>query len=237
VVAVTRGAVAQVRGTVVPLRGDDIDTDRIIPARFVKSTPYDELGRCVLADDRAEAARSGKVHPFDADPFRDARILVVEANFGCGSSREHAVAALAGWGVAAVVGCSFSNIFAANALANGIPCVSTDRPSVQRLMGLTERCPSTAVTVDIDRLEVSVAEGGWTVAVTLPPGGRSRLLDGSWDPLERLLANSRKVAEVAAALPYLAWKCPDEEPSRYKTTNPYKTPSTEREIHHVRPGI
>lgn len=200
-------AVRAVGGTAVVLRGDDIDTDRIIPARFVKTSPWAELGRHVFADDRAAERAVGRVHPFDDPVYAGATVLLAGENFGCGSSREHAVAALTGWGVGAVVGCSFSTIFAANALANGVPCAVLPAAEVHRLMRLVRSQPDTVLAVDVAVGAVRAGDGP-SVPFESGPGFRERLLAGTWDPLDRLLANAARTDEVAAALPYRSWPHP-----------------------------
>jgi len=201
------GPVRRVAGTAVVLRGNDVDTDRIIPARFVKTSPYAELGRHVFADDRAGERAAGRLHPFDHPAYAGATVLLVGENFGCGSSREHAVAALAGWGIGAVVGCSFSTIFATNALANGIPCAVLPAAAVERLMREVESRPDTTQVVDVAAGVVRSGEGR-AVPFETGPGFRERLLSGAWDPLDRLLGNAQRTAQVAATLPYHSWPHP-----------------------------
>lgn len=199
-----------VTGSALVLRGDDIDTDRIIPARFVKTSPYAELGRHVFADDRAAERAAGRVHAFDDPAYAAATVLLVGENFGCGSSREHAVAALTGWGrgIAAVVGRSFSNIFAANALANGVPCVSVGARDAEALMRHVESRPDGELAVDVAAGVVRVADPDREVPFETGPGFRERLLSGSWDPMDRLLGNAERTEQVAAALPYHSWPHP-----------------------------
>jgi 3-isopropylmalate/(R)-2-methylmalate dehydratase small subunit len=192
-----------VEGAAVVLRGDDIDTDRIIPARFAKVPGFDALGEGVFADDRADAARRGALHPFD-DPSRDqASIMFVNKNFGCGSSREHAVAALMRWrsGIRALVGESFAEIFFGNCVANGVPAVTAGGTDVGALMRVCERQPRTRFRLDLRSM--TITGGGLTVAVTAPAGARDCLIDGSWDTLAGLLAQEPGIRALAATLPYL----------------------------------
>lgn len=196
--------VRSVAGTAVPLPGDDIDTDRILPARFVTSVPYSKLGTCVFADDR-QASGEGVVHPFDRPCFASARILVTGDNFGCGSSREHAVAALHGWGIEAIIAPSFAGIFEANALANGVVCAVVDRAGCRDLIATVNEAPGTRAVVDVEGSVVALPSERWQEAFRIAPASRDRLLTGMWDPLEQLLATAPRVAVVADALPYHRW--------------------------------
>lgn len=194
---------AVVEGAAVVLRGDDIDTDRIIPARFAKVPGFDALGDGVFADDRADAARRGARHPFDDPSQGNASIMFVNENFGCGSSREHAVAALMRWrgGIRALVGGSFAEIFFSNCVANGIPAVTAGSADVDALMRVCEREPSTRFRLDLRSMTISC--GGLAVTVTAPEGARASLIDGSWDTLAGLLAQEPGIRALAATLPYL----------------------------------
>ena len=190
-----------ITGTAIALRGDDIDTDRIIPARFLKAITFAGLEAHVFEDDRREAAARGAVHPFD-DPARaGARVLVAGANFGCGSSREHAPQALHRRGIHAIVAESFAGIFLANAQAIGLPCVTARRADVERLMALAETSPQQIFDVDLERQQV-LAEGLMGVPVHMAPGAREAFLTGTWDVTARLLERYEEVERVAARLPY-----------------------------------
>jgi 3-isopropylmalate/(R)-2-methylmalate dehydratase small subunit len=190
-------------GTAVPLRGHDIDTDRIIPARFAKAPTFDALGEGVFADDRAALRRAGGVHPFDDSRHATASILVVNANFGCGSSREHAVAAFMRWrgGIRALVGESFAEIFLSNCVANGLPAVTASADDIESLMRLAQDAPDTRFRLDLATL--TVTGGGISVPAWIPDGTRSCLIDGSWDTLAGLLASSPRIRATAERLPYL----------------------------------
>jgi 3-isopropylmalate/(R)-2-methylmalate dehydratase small subunit len=192
-----------VEGAAVVLRGDDIDTDRIIPARFAKVPSFDALGEGVFADDRADAARRGARHPFDDPSQGNASIMFVNKNFGCGSSREHAVAALMRWrsGIRGLVGESFAEIFLSNCVANGVPAVTAGSRDVEALMGVCEREPSTRFQLDLRSM--TITGGGLAIAVTAPAGARASLIDGSWDTLTGLLAKEPAIKALAATLPYL----------------------------------
>ena len=193
------GPITAVSGTAVVVRGDDIDTDRIIPARFLKCVTFSELGPAAFADDRAEL--NGQ-HPFDRPAYCGASLLVVNRNFGCGSSREHAPQALMRWGIRAVIGESFAEIFFGNCLALGIPCLSVDHPTALALQDAIEADPALQLTADLESLELHGAAGQcWPL--TLVAGPRQMLRSGQWDGTGQLLANAAALDATAARLPYL----------------------------------
>jgi 3-isopropylmalate/(R)-2-methylmalate dehydratase small subunit len=189
-----------VTGHALVLRGDDIDTDRIIPARFLKAITFDGLDAHVFEDDRREATARGAQHPFD-DPARcDARLLLVNANFGCGSSREHAPQALRRRGFRAIVGESFGEIFLGNSTAIGLACVTASRDDVADIMARSIESPSLTFTLDLDRQQLSVGDRAY--AVSQPATIRHALLTGEWDATGLLLDNYEEVERVEARLPY-----------------------------------
>jgi 3-isopropylmalate/(R)-2-methylmalate dehydratase small subunit len=194
--------IRQVSGTALPLPGDNIDTDRIIPARYLKSVSFDGLEQHLFVDDRAQVeALGGEPHPF-ADPRYDhATILVVNANFGCGSSREHAPQAIRRRGIRAVVGESFSEIFFGNSVALGLPCVTAAPEAVDSLMQVVARDPAVNVAVDLSELQVTA--GTHTFPISMPAAARDGFLDGSWDATGLLLDRYEEVEAVAARLPYM----------------------------------
>ena len=194
-----------VTGPAIPVRGNDIDTDRIIPARYLKCVVFDGLGEHAFTDDRAELRGRGEVHPFDDPRFAAARILLVDRNFGCGSSREHAPQALARWGrgIQAIVGESFAEIFAGNCLALGIPCVTASPEALERLMALAERAPDTSFTLSLEECRLT-PDGETAVPVQIPDGARHQLLAGTWDTTGELLEARDEAARTAARLPYVA---------------------------------
>jgi 3-isopropylmalate/(R)-2-methylmalate dehydratase small subunit len=195
--------VRQIAGRAMPLRGDNIDTDRIIPARFLKAITFEGLQHHLFEDDRKQLEADGQKHP-TADPkYGGATILLVNSNFGCGSSREHAPQAIRRSGVRAVVGESFSEIFFGNSVALGVPCVTADRQTVEALMEIVENDPSTEVVVDLDRM--ITAAGPKSFPITLPKPTREAFLDGSWDATGLLLDRPEEVERVASRLPYLQW--------------------------------
>jgi 3-isopropylmalate/(R)-2-methylmalate dehydratase small subunit len=191
--------VTAVAGRAVVVPGNDIDTDRIIPARFARALTFDDLGRHAFADDRAEARARGEAHSFDDPRHAGASVLVVGANFGCGSSREHAVAALARAGIRAVVGESFSVIFAGNCTANGIPAVTVAAADLAAVRRAVAADPSRPVTVDVEYPTVAVA-GGPSVPAALPHAARTQLVTGRWDALGELLAARDDVLALSARL-------------------------------------
>lgn len=194
-------------GPAIVLRGRDIDTDRIMPARFLRAVTFDGLEAHVFADDRAALARRGETHPFDDPSRRKARVLIVNGNFGCGSSREHAPQGLVRWGIAAIVGESFAEIFFANGLALGLPCVTASGAEIERLMRVADDSPETEFVVDVEAERVTAGfendNENVSVAVALPPTARQALLTGAWDATGLLLDDYDRVEQTKAALPYL----------------------------------
>ncbi len=193
--------VSVISGRGIPLPGNDIDTDRIIPARFLRCVTFDGLGDQVFADDRAQ--REGQ-HPFDALQYQGANILVVNANFGCGSSREHAPQAIARWGIQAIVGESFAEIFLGNCLAMGLACVTAAPDAVQQLQAHLQQAPAQPLTVDLKALEVRVAD--LVVAIAMADGPRQMILTGTWDACGQLLRQQAQIRATAQQLPYLTWQ-------------------------------
>ena len=198
----TLSAIRRVSGTALPLRGDDVDTDRIIPARFLVSITFEGLGAHAFEDDRRSLSAKGETHPFDDARFRGAGILLVNRNFGCGSSREHAPQALQRGGIKAVVGESFSEIFFGNSVAIGLPCVTLPRETVQELQTLVEGAPKSALSVDLES-ETLVAEGK-AYPVSIPSNAREAFLSGHWDGTSMLLDRFGEVEALARRLPYIA---------------------------------
>ena len=191
-----------ITGPAMPLRGHDIDTDRIIPARFLKCVVFDGLGDHVFEDDRRQEQSGRSVHPFDDPRFAAARILLVNRNFGCGSSREHAPQAIMRWGqgIRAIVGESFAEIFFGNCTALGMACVTADPAAIVALMERAEREPALPFTLDLPANRITA--GDLTFPVAMPAGARQQLVDGRWDTTGELLEARADIETVAARLPY-----------------------------------
>ncbi|MFB6269927.1 MAG: 3-isopropylmalate dehydratase small subunit [Halobacterium sp.] len=192
--------VKQVSGTGVPVRGNDIDTDEIIPARFLKVVTFDGLGQFAFFDVRFDDEDNPKDHPFNEERFQGASVLAVNANFGCGSSREHAPQALMRWGIDAVVGESFAEIFAGNCLALGIPTVTASQEDVEALQEFIDENPDAEIDVDVVNEEVRY--GDTVVDAEVGDAQRRALVEGVWDTTALMGANADTVKETAASLPY-----------------------------------
>lgn len=200
-------AIAKIHGRALPLRGDDIDTDRIMPARFLVGVSFDGLEKHVFEDDRKAAVRPHNRHPFDVAHYQGATILVVNSNFGCGSSREHAPQGLHRWGIEAVIGESFAEIFFGNSVMIGLPCVTVDRKSLDRLMAIADAQPQLTWVVDLASSRLTA--GDQSLPVTMPEAARSALQSGNWDATALLLDRYEEVERTAARLPYVAgWASP-----------------------------
>ncbi|WP_418284638.1 3-isopropylmalate dehydratase small subunit [Halorubrum sp. DTA46] len=193
--------VTEVSGTGIPVRGNDIDTDQIIPARFMKVVTFDGLGQFAFFDQRFDDADNEKEHPFNEDQYQGANVLVVNANFGCGSSREHAPQALMRWGIDAVVGESFAEIFAGNCLALGIPTVTADQESIEALQDYVEANPD--ADVDIDVAAETITYGDTVIDAAVHDAQRKALVEGVWDTTALMGANPSAVRETARSLPYV----------------------------------
>ena len=190
--------ITRVTGTGCVLRGDDIDTDRIIPARFMRVVTFDGLGEHVFEDDREQAKGD---HPLDAERFENARILVVGRNFGCGSSREHAPQALWRRGFQAFVGASFAEIFFGNCTALGLPCVTLAEDDLALLMDSVEADPAQELCVDLASRSLRYRDG--TLPVQIPEGTRDLLMDGSWNATSVLQSAGDAIERCAERLPYV----------------------------------
>jgi 3-isopropylmalate/(R)-2-methylmalate dehydratase small subunit len=189
--------ITAVRGRAVPLRGDDIDTDRIVPARYLRCVSFDGLGEHAFEDDR----RQDPGHPFNQPRFQGASLLLAGRNFGCGSSREHAPQALHKWGIRGIVAVSFAEIFFGNCTAMGLPCLSVPAAASAELLAAAAADPQAEFTLDVVAAAVSV--GARRVAGSLPAGVQQALVSGSWNATFVLLAAGDQIAATAARLPYL----------------------------------
>jgi 3-isopropylmalate/(R)-2-methylmalate dehydratase small subunit len=193
--------ITRVSGTALPMRGNDIDTDRIIPARYLKEVTFARMGEYPFFDERFDSAGKKKDHVFNDPEYRGAAILFVNKNFGCGSSREHAPQALHRFGLKAIVGESFAAIFAGNCTMMGVPTVVVDAQEMERLMKSVEEEPRTEYTIDLEAKTLTY--GSRAIAIDLPETYRSALISGSWDSTALLRANLEQVKQTAAKLPYI----------------------------------
>jgi len=191
--------ISTISGRGLPLRGDNIDTDRIIPARFLRSVSFEGLEHHLFEDDRAQA---GEAHPLSNAAFEGAAILLVNANFGCGSSREHAPQAIRRRGFRAIVGQSFSEIFFGNSVAIGMPCVTVAPADALRLQAAAESDPGAMFTVDLQAMMVRANDLHATLQI--PAAARDGFLEGSWDATGLLLDRYEEVRVVANRLPYMS---------------------------------
>ena len=186
----------RIEGTAIPLRGNNIDTDRIIPARYLKAITFEGLGAHAFEDDRESMPN----HPFANPAYDDAAILVVNDNFGSGSSREHAPQALKRRGIGACVGLSFSDIFLGNSTTIGLVCATAAEEDIAFLQSAAEREPSVRMTLSVAGLTIEAP--GRSVALAIPAAVRDALLTGQWDATGLLLDKFDEVRRVAGALPY-----------------------------------
>jgi 3-isopropylmalate/(R)-2-methylmalate dehydratase small subunit len=190
--------ITTVSGRGLPLRGNDLDTDRIMPARFLRAVTFEGLERHVFEDDRA----ADPTHPFNDARYEGASILVVNANFGCGSSREHAPQGLARFGIKGIVGESFSEIFLGNSAVLGMPCFTADHAAIDALQSAIERTP--ALTIDANVETGTVTAGDLRIAASVPAALRDAFVTGQWNPTAMLLDRFETVRAVADKLPYIA---------------------------------
>jgi len=194
--------ITSVTGRAVAVPGNDIDTDRIIPARFMKCVTFDGLGEFLFHDMRHHADGTPKPHPLNNPRFAGATLLISGANFGCGSSREHAPQAIQKHGFKAIIAESYAEIFFGNSTTLGMPCVSATREDIAKLTAVIEKEPATEVVLDLEKLEARFA--GQAVKLALRESARDALLHGRWDAIGELLDGIPAVKETAKKLPYLA---------------------------------
>ena len=188
------------RGVYIP--GDDIDTDRIIPARFMKCVTFDGLGEYLFHDARFFEDGSEKQHPLNDPRFTEATIIVSDSNFGCGSSREHAPQAIYRYGVRAVIAESFAEIFFGNSTTLGMPCIEATPEQIELIAGTLEQKPDTEIVIDLENERITFADK--TLEVTVRATAKDALVRGQWDPIAELLEADRKITKTAQRLPYLA---------------------------------
>jgi 3-isopropylmalate/(R)-2-methylmalate dehydratase small subunit len=194
--------ITTVSGTALPIKGNDIDTDRIIPARYLKEVTFARMGGYPFFDERFDAAGKKKDHPFNDPEYKGASMLFVNKNFGCGSSREHAPQALYRFGIQAIVGESFAAIFAGNCTIMGVPTVTVSAKEMEQLMKSVEEDPRTQYTVDLKSKTLSY--GNRKIAIDLPETYRKALTTGSWDSTGLLRGNLEQVRRTASKLPYMS---------------------------------
>jgi 3-isopropylmalate/(R)-2-methylmalate dehydratase small subunit len=196
--------VKKISGKAIAVEGNDIDTDRIIPARFLRCVTFDGLGEHAFADDRAQA---NEQHPFDQPQYQGANILVVNNNFGCGSSREHAPQALAKWGIQAIIGQSFAEIFFGNCGAIGVPCLMAEPQAIQELQASIKTNPEANLMIDLETMSLkSDSLSGLSIPVQMNEGAKQMFLKGTWDNCGQLVSNAEKVKLIATKLPYVNWQ-------------------------------
>lgn len=193
--------ITTISGRCVPVPGDDIDTDRIIPARFMKCVTFDGLGQYMFYDVRHDEKGQPRQHPLNDPRFAGAAIILSGKNFGCGSSREHAPQAIRRAGFKAVVAEGFAEIFFGNSTTLGMPCVSASRADIAAISEMVEANPALELTLDLAAKTLSIADRQFHFDIR--ETARAALMAGEWDPIAQLLDSSREVDRVAAALPYV----------------------------------
>jgi 3-isopropylmalate/(R)-2-methylmalate dehydratase small subunit len=194
--------ITTITGRAIPMRGNDIDTDRIVPARFLSALTFEGMQAHLFEDDRRLGGPGHNRHVFDVPAYQGASIMLVNSNFGCGSSREHAPQAIRRWGIQAIVGESFAEIFFGNSLMIGMPCVTASPQDVAALMTLVERDPATELVIDLR--EGACVAGGVRRAIAIPPKVRDAFATGAWDTTGLLLDRYEEVTAAANRLPYVA---------------------------------
>jgi 3-isopropylmalate/(R)-2-methylmalate dehydratase small subunit len=197
-------ALAQIKdvsGTGIHLPGDDIDTDRIIPARYLKCVTFDDLAGTHFYDVRFDPDGKPTGHPLDDPRFAGASIMLSGSNFGCGSSREHAPQAIYRSGFRAIIAESFAEIFFGNSTTLGMPCVSASREDIESLGAAIEEDPGTEIRIDLEGMTVSYGDRNF--AITMPDSARQALTAGRWDPIQELLDNEKEITSVGDGLAYV----------------------------------
>jgi 3-isopropylmalate/(R)-2-methylmalate dehydratase small subunit len=192
--------ITSVQAKAVAVPGDDIDTDRIIPARFLKEITFKRMGEYPFYDERFDAEGREKDHPFNRPEHQGAGVLLANSNFGCGSSREHAPQALVRWGIKAIVAESYAEIFAGNCIMLGTPVVTASADDISRMQEICRQVPETEFTVDLVDMEVRAGDERFPVSIS--DTRRKALTEGTWDSTSLLLANADQAREVASKLGY-----------------------------------
>ena len=191
------GKFSKLNGKCISLVGDDIDTDRIIPARFLKCIDFDSLGKSVFDDDRKTLKGN---HPFDLETNKGSSILIVNSNFGCGSSREHAPQALMRWGIKAIIGESFADIFYSNCIAIGIPCFTLPKESIKKIQQYLD---FKNLFLDIDLVESTAKSEDLKFNLEIKETSKNMFLSGEWDATSKLLENEELIKQKLNDLPYI----------------------------------
>lgn len=194
--------IKKIEGRAIPVRGNDIDTDRIIPARFLRCVTFEGLGEQVFKDERYDDNGSPKEHPFNEQKYQGAAILIANRNFGCGSSREHAPQAIMRFGVKAIIGESFAEIFAGNCTSLGIPVFTAEESIIQKLQNQVEAHPKTQFNLEVEAGSVTFNDE--TIKLDMSGSARTALLKGTWDTLDELLQNKETTHRVYQQLPYIS---------------------------------
>jgi 3-isopropylmalate/(R)-2-methylmalate dehydratase small subunit len=190
--------VYKITGCAIPVIGDDIDTDRIIPARFLKEITFSKMGDYPFFDERFNVDGSRKAHAFNEAQFQGASILLANVNFGCGSSREHAPQSLLRWGIKAIVAESFAEIFAGNCAMLGIATVVASKIDIAKLQSMAAQYPRVEYSVDLG--DMIVTAGNLSIPVSMNLSYRKVLIEGTWDTTRMMLANASRVVEIAARI-------------------------------------
>lgn len=198
--SMTLAKITNVTGKGIHVPGDDIDTDRIIPARFMKCVTFDGLGDYLFHDVRFDGEGNKTSHSLNDPAFENASILISGSNFGCGSSREHAPQSIYRAGFRAIIAGNFAEIFFGNSINLGMPCLSMESDDRQKLAALIESDPSLEINIDLVNRELSVS--GFKLPVSIRDGARDSLINGSWDPLEELLSTNAEIEAVSKTLNY-----------------------------------
>ena len=191
-----------IEGKGIPVQGNDIDTDRIIPARFMKCVTFEGLGQYAFYDERFDEKGNKKKHSFNDEKFLKGSILIVNKNFGCGSSREHAPQALQKFGIKAIIGESFAEIFRGNCTVMGIPTVTAQHDAIENLMMFAEEEPENQIRIDLEKKKVIY--GDFEIDVDIPESNRIVLVKGEWDSTAMLLANKDEIEHTAEMIPYIS---------------------------------
>ena len=189
-------------GKAVPVKGNELDTDRIIPARYLKETTFDRMGDYLFFDARFDADGNEVAHPLNNPSYKEAEFMVVENNFGCGSSREHAPQAIMRYGIKALIGESFAEIFAGNCKALGMPVVTLPKENIDKLMSEIEANPDIELTINLENKKISVGETNYTLEIS--EERRQSFIQGSWDELATLKNNQPLIEKTANSLPYFS---------------------------------